>query len=69
MCGGRNRTKRRPAQDVLVAAIVKQKGEVGRAAPELAHSHGILSTGQLAAQECLDCAFVKTLIGADADCI
>ena len=67
MCGRGNRAKGRATEDVLMGAIIQQIGEVGCAAAELAHGQRIVSTGQLAAQERLDCAFVKALIDANAD--
>ncbi len=50
-----------------MAAIVKQIGEIGRAAAELADGHRILRTRQFAEEEFRDEVFVKSLIEANAD--
>ena len=62
---GSHRAERRPAQDVLVRAVVEQVGQVGRAAAELADDGRVVAAGQAAGQVVGQARFVEALVGAD----
>ena len=69
MGGGCYRSQGRAAQNVLLAAVVEQIGEVGGTSAELLNGERIFGPWQLAAQEICNRTFIKFLIGANADCI